>query len=97
MVIVILNTKIRKEMCKVFKFELESYLGYIEFKELYKLLIGQNYKFKYIIEKDIKRIDRNIKNIDDFLYKLSDFEFNFIYDAFRILRLFTEEIWNWIE
>lgn len=87
-----MNIKYRIVKCNTFKLELESYLGNMVIREIYKMLINNNDKYKYVYIKELNYIEGNIRCIESFINRLPEDKKVFISDVYLENNLSMQQI-----
>lgn len=86
----IMKTKYKRAKCEILKLELESYLGNMVIREIYKKLINNNDKYVYI--KELNYIEGNIRCIESFINRLPEDKKIFISDVYLENNLSMQQI-----
>lgn len=74
--------KYKRAKCETLKLELESYLGNMAIREIYKKLINNCDKYKYVYIKELNYIEENIRCIELFINRLPEDKKVFISDVY---------------
>lgn len=85
-----MKTKYKRAKCEILKLELESYLGNMVIREIYKKLINNNDKYVYI--KELNYIEGNIRCIESFINRLPEDKKIFISDVYLENNLSMQQI-----
>lgn len=85
-----MKTKYKRTKCEILKLELESYLGNMVIREIYKKIINNNDKYVYI--KELNHIEENIRCIESFINRLPEDKKVFISDVYLENNLSMQQI-----
>lgn len=84
--------KYKRAKCEILKLELESYLGNMVIREIYKKLTNNNDKYKYVYIKELNYIEGNIRCIESFINRLPEDKKVFISDVYLENNLSMQQI-----